>query len=698
MGFSFLAPIFLAGLAALAIPIIVHLTHREKKDAIAFPSLMFVRRIPYKTHRRQKIRHWLLFLMRSLAVILVVAAFARPLLEGDGTAATSFAGAREVVVLLDRSHSMAYGERWDRAANAARRAFAGLGPDDRATLVAFAERAEAITQPTSDRAILGGALDGLEISGEMTRYGPAIELAREIVERTDRPRSEVILITDFQRTGWDARQVVSLPRGTVLTQVQVADPDASNLAVIRAALTRSRSGGRERAALSAQVANLGVEAFEDVNASLELDGEEIETQSVSLEPGEVITLQFDNFVVPRRPAQGVVRVGDDDLPDDNEFRFVVEPDEPISILIIEPRGGGADHSLYLRRALAVGGQPGFEMDVRRVTRLSPEDFDGRDLVILNDAPFPGGANGQRLSSLVDEGAGLLVVLGRRSPPGTWPDAFINFLPVAFGGPVDRSSGGGGTLSYLDYDHPVFRLFRAPRSGDFSSPRFYRYRRMEGAESARVLARFDDGSIALAEGQQGAGTVMVWATGFENFWNDLAVQPVFLPYVHQLAKYLSNYEQPQPFYTVGNVIDLWENPMFGDDEASGEVELYVERPSGDPSVLRLSEENRFLQLNEIGFHRVGYVGGDDDRVYVAATNLDPRESDLSAIDPEEMAGAVTAEGDVEATALEAVVLSPEDRERRQGLWWYLLVGAATLLLLETLISNWLSRAKPAKARN
>ena len=43
-------------------------------------------------------------------------------------------------------------------------------------------------------------------------------------------------------------------------------------------------------------------------------------------------------------------------------------------------------------------------------------------------------------------------------------------------------------------------------------------------------------------------------------------------------------------------------------------------------------------------------------------------------------------------------SPEDRERRQGLWWYLLVGAATLLLLETLLSNWLSRAKPARARS
>jgi hypothetical protein len=78
MGFSFLAPLFLAGLAAISVPIIIHLTHRQRREAIAFPSLMFVRRIPYRTVRRQRIRHWLLFLMRSAAIVLVVAAFARP--------------------------------------------------------------------------------------------------------------------------------------------------------------------------------------------------------------------------------------------------------------------------------------------------------------------------------------------------------------------------------------------------------------------------------------------------------------------------------------------------------------------------------------------------------------------------------------------------------------------------------------------
>ena len=71
---SFLAPLFFAGLVALAVPILVHLTHKERKDVVVFPSLMFLSRIPYQAVRRQRIRHWLLFALRCLALILLALA------------------------------------------------------------------------------------------------------------------------------------------------------------------------------------------------------------------------------------------------------------------------------------------------------------------------------------------------------------------------------------------------------------------------------------------------------------------------------------------------------------------------------------------------------------------------------------------------------------------------------------------------
>src|SRR5450759_4703051 len=115
-----LTPFFLRGLSAIAIPVLIHLIQRERKRVVEFPSLMFVRRIPYQSVRRRRIRHWALLLLRAAAIALIVAAFARPFLRQSAAAAAVGGGAREVVILLDQSASMGYGDDWDRAREAAR--------------------------------------------------------------------------------------------------------------------------------------------------------------------------------------------------------------------------------------------------------------------------------------------------------------------------------------------------------------------------------------------------------------------------------------------------------------------------------------------------------------------------------------------------------------------------------------------------
>src|ERR671922_314356 len=119
---AFLTPAFLAALGALAIPVIIHLIQREKKRVVEFPSLMFLRRIPYRSVRRRRIHNWLLLVIRAAAVALIGAAFPRPFFQRGGIAAAMPVGARELVVLLDQSASMGYGDHWQRARAAARQA------------------------------------------------------------------------------------------------------------------------------------------------------------------------------------------------------------------------------------------------------------------------------------------------------------------------------------------------------------------------------------------------------------------------------------------------------------------------------------------------------------------------------------------------------------------------------------------------
>jgi len=200
---SFLSPLFFLGLGAVAIPIFVHLIQREKKRVIEFPSLMFVQRIPYQSVRRRRIRHWFLLLMRIAAIALVVAAFARPFLPKRAQAAAIITGgSREVVILLDQSASMSYGDHWKKAVAAAQKAIDDVDTSDKATLVLFGRNAEEAVRATSDHGRLEASLRSAKVTSGATRYGPALKLAESILARSALPRREAILISDFQKSGW----------------------------------------------------------------------------------------------------------------------------------------------------------------------------------------------------------------------------------------------------------------------------------------------------------------------------------------------------------------------------------------------------------------------------------------------------------------------------------------------------------------
>ena len=119
MGLAFLVPAFLLGLAVLVVPVVAHLRQREQRAPVRFPSLMFLSRITQRTAQRRRIVNRLLLLLRAMAVAAVVLAFARPFLRRDPDRLLQDRQ-RALVVLLDRSMSMAYTGTWEAALDSAR--------------------------------------------------------------------------------------------------------------------------------------------------------------------------------------------------------------------------------------------------------------------------------------------------------------------------------------------------------------------------------------------------------------------------------------------------------------------------------------------------------------------------------------------------------------------------------------------------
>ena len=690
-----LAPLFLLGLAGLVVPIIVHLTERQRRKVVDFPSLMFLRKIPFRSSQRKKIHHWALLSIRALALALLVAAFSRPFFERDIALIGSALGPREVVVVLDRSYSMGYGDRWERAKAQARQVFESLEASDRASLVFMSRGAEALLRASSDRDRLLTALDTASLSADGTLYGPALKLAQTILEESELDRLEAVIISDFQRSGWKGDEGVTFPPGTLVTPVMISDETTPNASVASVVLRRDFFSGQERMTATARIVRRQGERPADRTIVLELDGQEIQTQTVHLDPTGSATVTFEPFTLSDVYTRGTIRLDADALPQDDELHFVLSPGRAMRTLVLEGLRPRANASLYIRTTLQISEESAFQVDVRRSVSLSAADLAATDVVVLNDIPFPQGATADRLRGFVEAGGGLLVVLGERS---AWRTELEEMLPGPFG-PARDHTRGAARLGYLDYTHPVFEIFVEPGSGDFARARFFRSRDMEVGAESRVLARFDDGSVALAERRLGEGSVLVWTSTLDDFWNDLAVQPVFLPFIHQIMRHLGGYRERVPWFTVGQVLDIADPAGMAfvadpEHELAADVAQVALTPGGGGITLPVTVGPRFLELKEQGIYQVRPPGTNPERPFAVAVNVNVAESELEAMDPTELAAAI-APREVGAEIGAGGEISAEDQarnqERRQSLWRLLMVAALVLLLAETAISNWISRA-------
>lgn len=678
MGLSFLVPAFLLGLAALAIPIWVHLRNRPKRDTVDFPSLMFLEQIPYRAVQKQQLRHRVLFALRCVALALLALAFARPFLGAFEPGGTASAGSREVVIAVDRSWSMGYGDHWDRAVGRVGQLLDELDPGDRASLVLFDREAEVRVESAADPAPLRAALASAGPGEGTTDLAAGLRAAREILAASELPAREVVLVSDFQRAGWDSGSDVEMPEGTTVRPVRIGDGSPGNVSVAGVNLDRGLDDqGGETVAVTARLARVG-EGDLVVQAALEIDGEEIQRVPVEISGNDAAVVSFEPVALVSGAAVGAVRIDRDALPGDDVFWFQVTRGQALSVLVLDHPRSGAPDSLFLRRALGIGSQPAFRVEQALLGDLDSAALADRDLVVLNDPGPVDAGTAATLGGWVADGGGLLVALGEMTEDLGGLGGEQGLLPFRTR-VVDREADLGGTLAYTDGDHPVFEVFAAPGSGDLSAARFFRYHALEGDDAEGVLARFDDSAPALVERRVGEGRVLVWTSTLDNFWTDFPLQPIFLPFVQRVARHAADFREPRPWLDAGR-------PWTANDLlASAGASLDDARALAVGG--RTVPEEGGVRLQP-GLHPLSWRQGGTARNATVAVNLERVESDLVAVDPEEVAAAVVWRrgGSVQE---EEEITPVEQVERAQSIWWYLVVLALILLLAETVLSNRLS---------
>ncbi|MFN7623013.1 MAG: BatA domain-containing protein, partial [Acidobacteriota bacterium] len=306
---SFLTPLFWLGLAATAVPIIVHLVRRTRAPRIEFPSLMFVRRVPQRTIRRRRIQNLLLLILRCLAFFLLVFAFVRPYFS-DGKAGLDGASKAEVI-LIDRSFSMRMGDRFARARARAAELIADqsrvTGDGTTQAIILFDQGYEVVSQLTADRPLLAARLAEIRVCDGATNLDQALQAAESLLRAQPAATRTIHLLTDFQATGRTGGGTTYRPRpGIQIVPFDVGEVGGPNLAISEVTGVGTIHQPKYTDRLTARISNFGAELVSAAKVEFRLNDRPIEKREVSLPAGESRTLEFTGFNLTEGPNQASI--------------------------------------------------------------------------------------------------------------------------------------------------------------------------------------------------------------------------------------------------------------------------------------------------------------------------------------------------------------------------------------------------------
>lgn len=655
---GFLAPWFLAGLAALGLPLWIHLLRQHRTVPRPFSSLMFFERRTQSSVKHRRLKYKALLLLRLLLLLLLALAFASPYLL------RSVAGAerkRTVVIAVDRSFSMRYGDVFEQAK---RDALAQLGKVPQATpvqAVALSGGVEVLSQPAPDAAEARAAIAGLRISDGRAPYGEFARYLRTLSESTKLP-VEAHLFTDAQKTAMPAGFAdLRLPSDATFELHSSGTAERPNYYVESVAAPK-RIYDPKRVRIQATItASAAPKAVREVRLSL--NGKVVQSKQAEVPERGRAVVEFAGLDAPYGWSKGEISIDSGDkLAADDRFLFSIERTDPRKVLFLHsPRDTRSP--LYFRTALESSSEGAFQMEARTTDQAEGIALQNYAMAVLSDAAFLSPSAEKAIARWVSGGGSVLVTLGPAS--SALAKAPVSGEALSGSRYAARSGERFFAAAQVDQAHPATQ-----KLGQMEGVKFYQAVAVEPG-SARVIARLSDQGPLLLEKTLGEGRIMLLATTFDNVANDFPLHPGFVPFIEQISRYLSRMDSAVSNVAVDSFIELRR-----DSGSQGTAEVI------DPDGKRILSLEQASKAAGFPVDREGFfdVRRADGRRETVAVHADRRESDLTPVAQETLALWQNAAGQSSAAA------AADSTTRPWSPWWYLLLLLAVISAGEFFLAN------------
>ncbi|MDC1528028.1 BatA and WFA domain-containing protein [Gammaproteobacteria bacterium] len=661
---ALIAPLFLLGLLGIGLPIWLHRLETQVTEREQFSTAMFLEPAKKRIHVQRKLKYLLLMALRILFFLILVLAFTRPVFFTPPAALVTEDTTHHVIV-VDTSFSMQEGASFASAVEAARDIVNTMDEDEVASLYTASSGVTTVVPVTDDNNVLIQALSSLSPDNGKLDLGIMVTTMNTLIEES---QANFIMhfISDYQQSGQAVRFADMIPdvingRPVTLDIVQIRTENVPNW-LVDSVLVNARN--------SLEVGIRGLASEDDMaerSVILAINNVEQQRQDITLAGDGNTLVDFENVIFEEGDNRiDIQLLPTDSLPGD-DVRYTVfdnSPPAPVLLLTANTQSLGVT---YIRAALETAPR-GYEVITQTIDDLDARILQRYPWIVIEDIGAINTSLANTINDYISGGGAVLAAAGEAS-------LGLDTVPV-LGLQVGTARPGRESrnpITMIDSSHPVLS-----ETSGWGSVNMQTLPVNPTADQRILIAQSEDRPV-LIESEIGRGRILLLTTALDNTLSDLPVKPVFVSFMAEAARYLSN-----------------ENLLVREQVAESFLQLslaggasgQVFDPDGE-SLLSLSDttQSQNIRLNKTGYYQVFTPAGE----VLVAVNPDRRESDLTVMDAQVIqnwqnvvAGTASA-GEQNLNPDFGTANAGEEREENE-IWRIFLILLAIIVLAESILGN------------
>ncbi|MEN9334805.1 MAG: hypothetical protein RLY35_1985 [Bacteroidota bacterium] len=667
---QFLRPEMLWGLLALSVPIAVHLFNFRKQRIVYFPFTSFLKEIKEETQQQSKIKHWIILLLRMLAIALIVLAFAQP--TWNNTAAAG--GKKNVSIYIDNSFSMENQKDGisllDNAKNKALDIVFAHGENDNYQILA--NEFSGIQQHfvTKDKAL--EIIQSIQPSSISRKLNEVIERQQDLISKKSDYPSAVYHISDFQKTHlnpFNPAVHTKLP----IRWIPVQNESSDNVYIDSVYFEIPYHSPSQEEILHVVLKNAGENPVQNIRCEFSINHQikgVTTEQLMGLEKKEVLFPFTSN-------GSGIqeckINLNDQPIVFDNNFYFTywIEKERPIGLITEQ---SAASQRVFQNDAH-------YPISVQQANNANLNGIINSPILILENLSQPASGWIGSIKQKVEDGGTLIMVPPVQNHNPAWNNVYTQ-LEIGQGFSYSKQAIKG---DHIDFNHPLFKGVFS-KSDQFQLPQTSGFLTGKWSDDIRGLIFYPDGSPMLWTKKMGKGQIFGW--NFNTTESSVFQHSIF-PIAMLRCAELSGNQQPL-FFTIGQSAPfVIQNLSLGNDD---QITLQLEN-TNEKILPLVKSTNRQVSMsigqyiNKSGIYRAMQ---DNAAFYSIGINYDKEESALQFMNESDLKNWINENAwtniEVIDGAVENVGNYVKKLDQGNEWWWYFIILSLCCLLTESLLTG------------